>query len=171
VFSSKNQAHQLELVAFHESGHAVVHNFYGHPVVSVEIGGGTGRCTLPEKFQVTWGDDESEELFRREATMQLVTGLCAGRSAMRRCHGGEHYRDHGWKNSEDRKCAMALCVKLSDGDKTEADLLLALLSHRASKLVEQHWESITRLSFELLEHYRLCGEQVAAILNGSNGQA
>jgi hypothetical protein len=34
----------------------------------------------------------------------------------------------------------------------------------AEILVAQHWESITRLSFALLEHDRLSGEQVRETL-------
>jgi hypothetical protein len=48
--------HQSELAAFHESGHAVIHNFYGHEVVSVEIGGGSGRCALAKEFQAEIDD-------------------------------------------------------------------------------------------------------------------
>jgi hypothetical protein len=93
--------HDHEAIAFHESGHAVIHHYFGFPILGVEAGGGKGCCTLPSRVYPKTDNATNKELVRREIIQQVVIGLCAGRSAMERCCGKECFSDERWKNSDD----------------------------------------------------------------------
>src|SRR5262249_16679303 len=140
-----NAVHEQEVIAFHEAAHATVACHFGHPVLSVQVGGGSGRCVLPREFEVKPDRATSEDLIKREATYQVVIGWCAGRAAMRRLHGKERFSDDGWKNSDDYRRAFAHCLRLSGGDEVEAQLLLDWLGAQTNKLSGKERPRITKI--------------------------
>jgi hypothetical protein len=60
---------------------------------------------------------------------------------------------------------------LSEGDEQAAEHLLAHVMRRAELLVEKQWPQIHKVVFALLEQRKLSGNQVSALLNGSNGDS
>ena len=73
-----NAVHQTELAAFRESGHAVIHNYFGDDVAEVWIRGDSGN----RHFKVIATDDSSDiGLFR------AITACIAGKVAEDRARG------------------------------------------------------------------------------------
>jgi hypothetical protein len=159
-----NAVQEQELIAFHESAHAVAHHCFNLPVASVEIGEDTGRCVPRSAWRVTLSDERNLELAKREVLMQLIIASCAGKAAMDRCYGYKAKSDENWRASSDFKAALSYAILLNNGDEKGAELLLSWLARRAELLVERKWPQIHKLAFALLENEKLSGTEIYEIL-------
>ena len=148
-----NQAHQLEPIAFHESGHAVIHNYFGDDVAEVWIRGDSGNC----HFKVIATDDSSDiGLFR------AITACMAGKVAEDRGRG--YSDDKEWRASGDYRKVWDCALRLNGGDRRGAELLLNWQEYRTAKFVEKHWPKIHKLAYALLDRGKLSGREVREII-------
>ena len=100
--------------------------------------------------------------------LQNIAGSLAGRVAEDRVRG---FRDEQeWLSSGDYARAFDSALRLSAGDKVGAELLLQWAERRTELLARKLWPKIEKLAYVLLERQKLCGAEVAAVLNnGGNG--
>ena len=85
-----NAVHQAELAAFHESGHAVIHDYFGDHVAEVWIRGDKRNC----HFKVIGTDDSSDI-----GLFQAIAACMAGKVAEDRVRGCSD--DKEWRASKD----------------------------------------------------------------------
>ena len=148
-----NQAHQLEPIAFHESGHAVIHNYFGDDVAEIWIKGEKGNC----HFKVIATDDSSDiGLFR------AITACMAGKVAEDRVRGFPD--DKEWRASGDYRKVWDCALRLNGGDSRGAELLLNWQEYRTAKFVEKHWRKIHKVAYALLDKGKLSGAEVRRII-------
>lgn len=82
---------EQEQQAFHESAHAVTHNYFKHAVECAEIGR-NARCVLPAEWEQKFSEKEITELCGRDALFQYIMAACAGKCAMDRWYDYRHRR-------------------------------------------------------------------------------
>jgi hypothetical protein len=163
---------EQEQIAFHESGHAVVYHYFRHPINSVGITAEGGCCEVLPEYDVEVERKQTERLMRREALLQSIIGVLAGKCTMDRWYARSGKGDHkwNWKASDDYRQAFQYALRLNGGDATGAELLLAWLERRTELLVEKQWPQIHKLAFQLLDKVdcngdaKLSGEQIRKAL-------
>jgi hypothetical protein len=151
-----------ELAAVHESAHAAAAPAF---VEQVEITDGGGRTRFLQEIEIEADRQVIHGLIKNEMLRQQAISLCAGRAAMLHLRNGAP--DHGWRDSKDRRQAFEIALKLSCGDQTAAHFLLLWFQRRAETLTERRWPQITKLAHSLLEHKKLSGAAVRALLSES----
>jgi hypothetical protein len=152
-----NAVHRQEVIAFHESAHAVLFHCFSLPVESVEVGEDTGRCVMPDEWQVAFSDDRNLKLAKREVLFRLIIASCAGKAPMDVWYNHKAKSDENWRASEDRKQALSYALQINNGDHEGAELLMAWLERRAEVIVKRHWPQIHKLAFALLDREKLSG--------------
>jgi hypothetical protein len=146
-----NFAGTSELIAFEESSHAVIRDFFGAEVTEIAIGDGQGHCD----FRATRTGDI--------ALFQNIAGCLAGKVAADRVRGYK-VMDEQWRVTKDYQRALDSALRLNAGDSLGAELLLRWLERRTELLIEKHWPKIHELAFALLENDQLTGEQIREVL-------
>lgn len=149
-----NAPNRQEVMAFHESGHATISHHFGHKIAEV--------AARPESYCKLSGGQEVNGF-------DYMIHCCAGKAGVDRLYGYKAQKDTNWKASKDRGDAFAAALHLSNNDTEAAELLVWWAERMAEVLVERQWPQVHRLAFALLEHDSLTGDQVNAVLNGSNG--
>jgi ATP-dependent Zn protease len=158
-----NATAETEVMAYHESGHAIAYDFFGHPIESLAM----DRCVLPNEYQQRFNERQVAEMAQRETLLQHIICCCAGRAAKDRWYGYKAQSDENWKASSDYAQALSCALQLSDGDRTAARLLVDYALRRADLLVEKHWPQISRLAFALLEYNKIAGNDIRHFMKGS----
>ena len=159
-----DSVHEQEVIAFHESGHAVVHHYFGHKLGSVAIGENSGHCALAATWTQRASDSEIAVLMKREFLFQNIMACMAGKCTIDRFYGYKAKSDESWRASDDYKQAFKCALRLNQGDSEGAELLMSWLERRTELLVQKHWPQVQALAFALLEHDQLDGEQVKRII-------
>jgi hypothetical protein len=161
---SKGKRRAFQLPAFHESGHAICHHYFGHKLNEIAIGENSGHCEV--EVPAFDGGNESSPA-ERETVMQVITASLAGGIAVQRFSGDGA---NGKGDGGDRAHVKYLALRLSEGRENEAEALLDWLRHKAQSAVDQHWRAIETLAYALLQKEKLSGEEVQKILAGKNGE-
>jgi hypothetical protein len=86
-----------EVRCFHESGHVVVHQFYGHRVVEVKAGSDAEACC-----KLAPQDVES---------FAYIVACCAGRGAVDQLYGWKATSDDNWQASNDYANAFKVAYR------------------------------------------------------------
>src|SRR5689334_22981027 len=106
----KPQWYDRELPAVHELGHLAAHAFYGHKVVSIEVGENSGHCRLAAP--------------QRVSGLQLLVTFHAGKAAMDHWYGWKSSLDENWRQSKDYKMGYKIALELSSGNHEAASHLM-----------------------------------------------
>jgi hypothetical protein len=149
--------HDMWVLAFHESGHAVTALALGYAVEYVEL---QGRYRTAGQMQPT------PETYREAPIADRVTIKLAGGEAEAQHYPPltfdlEYERMDVYDISESRTLVAAHRSVELDAPVVAADL--AIYRARAATLVAQHWRWVERVALSLAPERRLTGVQVLAL--------
>jgi hypothetical protein len=144
-----NDSNPLTVIALHECSHAAIHHYFSHEISEVAVGEDDGHCRLA-----------AQEV----NALECIIGCCAGKAGFDKYYGWKSKEDQGWRESEDRKSAFSLALKVSAGDEQAADILVTWGERMADSLVSREWPKITKLAAVMIERQQLTGREVAQIL-------
>jgi hypothetical protein len=165
--TTENAVVKQERIAFHESGHAVVHHYFCHPLESVAISESDGHCKTVPQWEERLSDARIHDLASREHQIERIMVGCAGRAVMDRLYGYKAKDGAAWRASSDYKQAFKMALQLNDGDSLGAELLMAWLERKTDLLIEKLWPHVHKFAFALLEENEgeLTGDQIKKLLN------
>jgi len=147
--------HALEIVAFHEAGHAAAAFVLGVPVRVIGVeNGGTGfvhhRGVFGRKLPDTMKYNRPLE-FRDRVERNVIIAL-AGAAAQKR------YAPKSWRryhSESDMQGAVEYLSHLSEPASEEFIVYFRLLEIRAQGLLDRHWKGVVALAEALIESSRV----------------
>jgi ATP-dependent Zn protease len=164
--TTENAVAKQERIAFHEAGHAVIHQYFSHPLESVAISESDGHCKTVAQWEEKLSDARINYLASREHRIERIMVGCAGKAVMDRLYGYKVKDDTVWRASTDYKQAFKYALQLNDDDSLGAELVMTWLERKTDLLIEKEWPRVHKLAFALLEKHEgeLTGDQIRKIL-------
>jgi len=132
-------SHEIDAIAYHEAGHAVISMRLGYRCLYVTIvpdGDRLGHVCCEDPMI---GDHEQK-------VEHALKVLIAARLAEGKCNGSEGI----WGDAEDRVRATNIALSATDGDTDRAKALLNEMIDETRQLVDAHWSDIEILAQRLL---------------------
>ena len=158
-------ARDLEQLARHESGHAVIAHIFGYPITLVSV------VPVKERGDADIRSDDVEREYPVEGTNRKIRYYLGGMAAdMRYPLADANRRDCLWGWRQDMVYAWELArinagaLRLSDTQIIEKQL------HKAVRLLAARWPAVTALVHELLYRTELHGPAVHAIIDRELGR-
>ena len=167
--------------AYHEAGHCVVGGIFGHGCDDASIVPGDGTLGHVTANGMYWVEDDVNRDLDRELVEERVCSLYAGLEE-RVCslYAGYAAQVRFAPESAERARLGAGSGAGSDDERAEELLEMAGLATaadrerlraRSAQLVAEHWPAVERIAVELLEHQRLGGQEVEALLEVVRGDS
>jgi ATP-dependent Zn protease len=156
-------SHKLKCTAIHESGHAVSHVLYGHPVNVATIitkGDAAGWISHPPPIN-TFHHKSKKELNRivKQMVICSYTGMAAERMFDPNAEAFHGESDVAQAEALIRDNAYPIRWCNYYGDKA-CDRFHERMNREAKKLVRQQWGAVVAFAKELLERKCLRGDEV-----------
>jgi hypothetical protein len=149
----------VDVLAHHECGHAVVHQYFRHPIEEIEIAeSGEGHCSAGASgLDDPLDAEHNRDRIDRQCQLEYAMACMAGKATMDKWFGWKAKNDQNWRGSEDYKQAFDCALQLNDGDRAGAELLMKWLERRTELLVEKQWAQIQKLASALQEKQKFTG--------------
>lgn len=141
-----------EITAEEEATHGFLHYYYGHTLI--ELVASTNEAESRCRFSIP-------DVETRDFLLERTVTACAGR---------RFKTEAEWLTSKDYRGALACALKLSGNDDEAAGLLLQWGCRCAGVLVEKHRAEISGLTYALLCHGRLTGDQVRGVITRTRAE-
>lgn len=155
------QNKQLQAVAYHEAGHAVMGFLLGRKIL--------GASVIPDEssmgrveFDTSWIKElhEWDERFSDEMVFQLLIHLAG--PAAEEIYTGEYVPIYGEYETDIQKAVDA--AEYLVGNSKELDDYLDRAYECATIILTEHWEAVKAVADSLLKHRQLDGWKVSSII-------
>lgn len=149
----------IDVVAYHEAGHAVVHLYFGHAVEAVTIvrDGAAAGGALVDQQQLDALRYE-DQLLTQVVFERYIMGAMAGELAQRRYSAASVDDVHG---ASDRRCVQDYLDELDAPTQEIREAYWRLLELRTAALLDKLWPQVERLAQALIERKSLTGAEAA----------